>query len=285
MLQAGDNTVNSFPTSQKWIIITAIVLLAVPPALRAVEESSKTQPHVALSGHCPVAYQTESKAVKGDPANSATYQGWVYHCSSPDAKKTFEANPGKYAAQYGELCTTALGGIYGNRLPSDPTVFYVIDGKLYLYSSLRARNAFDRDPPAYIAKANQLYAIPSYSGFSLPAYQLENKAVKGDPKFTKVFRGLVYHFHSQEAADAFEKNPERFLPQYGTFCAEGVSRGKRFPADPANFSVVDGKTYLFFDPKAKAAFDADSKSLIEKADADWKANPGPKKEPATQPQP
>lgn len=270
---------------RKNLIFAMLIMCAPPSILLAIQDPAKPEPRIALGGHCPVAYQTESKAVKGDPTNSAIYQGWVYHCSTPDAKKTFEANPGKYAAQYGELCTTALGGIYGNRLPSDPTVFYVIDGKLYLYSSLRARNAFDRDPPAYIAKANQLYATPSYSGYSLAAYQLDNKAIKGDPKFSKVYQGLVYHFHSQEAADAFEKSPEQFLPRYGTYCAEGVSRGKRFPADPANFSVVDGKTYLFFDPKAKSAFDADSKSLIEKAEADWKASPGPKKEPATEPQP
>jgi YHS domain-containing protein len=267
---------------KKTTIAIATLLIALPASLRAIEDQARAQPHIALGGHCPVAYQTESKAVKGDPANSATYQGWVYHCSSPDAKKTFEANPGKYVAQYGELCTTALGGIYGNRLPSDPTVFYVIDGKLYLFGSLRARNAFDRDPPAYIAKADKLFAVPSYSGYSLSAYQLDNKAVKGDPKFTNVYQGLVYHFHSQEAADAFEKDPERYFPKYQHFCAEGVSRGKRFPADPANFSVVDGKTYLFFDPKAKTVFDADPKSMIEKADADWKANPGPKKEPATE---
>jgi YHS domain-containing protein len=274
-------------TQKMNFILTGLTLFAISPALlRAGEEpTSKPEPHIALGGHCPVAYQTESKAVKGDPANAATYRGWVYHCTSADAKKTFEANPAKYAAQYGELCTTALGGTYGNRLPSDPTVFYVIDGKLYLFSSLRARNAYDKAPPDYIAKANKLYAIPSMSGYSLTAYQLDNKAVKGDPKFSRVYRGLVYHFATEEAAVAFDKTPERFIPKYDGFCAEGVSKGKRFPPDLNIFSVVDGKTYFFFDAKAKAAFDADSKPMIEKADADWKQSPGAKKEPATQPQP
>lgn len=265
--------------------LSVLSLINHASPVRAMQDSSKPESRIALGGHCPVAYQTDSKAMKGDPAHASTYQGWVYHCASADAKKTFEANPAKYAAQYGEFCTTALGGIYGNRLPSDPTVFYVIDGKLYLYSSLRARNAFDRDPPAYIAKADKLYASPSHSGYSLPAYQLENKAIKGDAKFSKVYQGLVYHFHSQEAADAFEKNPERFLPKYQGYCAEGVSQGKRFSADPSEFSVVDGKTYLFFDAKAKGVFDADAKALIEKADADWQTSPGAKKEPLTNPQP
>jgi YHS domain-containing protein len=175
--------------------------------------------------------------------------------------------------------------MYGNRLPSDPTVFYVIDGKLYLFGSLRARNAFDRAPAEYIAKGDRLYAIPSLSGYSLTDYQLENKAVKGDPKFSRTYRGLVYHFATQEAAGAFDQDSERFVPKYDGFCAEGVSNGKRFSADLKMFSVVDGRTYLFFDGKAKAAFDADAKLMIEKADADWKKSPGAKKEPATKPQP
>lgn len=265
-------------------ILLVLVLFAATNRLRA-EESPKLEPRLALGGHCAVAYQTESKALKGDPANAVTYQGWVYHFSSPDAKKTFEANPAKYAAQYGEHCTTALGGIYGNRLPSDPTVFYVIDGKLYLFGSLRARNAFDKAPKDYIAKADKLYSVPNYSGYSLTAYQLDNKPAKGQASFQRIYQGQVYHFDSEEAAKAFDKEPERFIPKYNGFCAEGASRGQRFPGDPTVFSVVDGKTYLFFDVKAKTAFDADAKSMIAKADEDWQKPPGAKKEPPLRPQP
>ncbi len=268
------------------ILSFAIIIAANPMILRAEDSAPpKAEKQLALGGHCPVAYQTESKAVKGDPANSVTYQGWVYQCATADAKKLFEANPAKYAAQYGELCTTALGGTYGNRLPSDPNVFYVIDGKLYLFSSLRARNAFDRAPKDYIAKADKLYATPSFGGYSLPAYQLDKKAEKGDPKFTRVYQGKVYHFASEDAAKAFEKEPERFIPPFGSFCVEGIARGQRFPADPSVFSVVDGKTYLFYDAKAKSTFDADAKTMIQKAGEDWAKSPATKKEAATKAEP
>lgn len=274
----------AFKNSTNHLMILALTVAITPTRLRA-EEPPKPEPHVALGGHCPVAYQTENKAVKGDPANAVPYQGWMYNCSTPDAKKAFEANPAKYAAQYGELCTTALGGIYGNRLPSDPAVFYVIDGKLYLFGSLRARNAFDKSPKDYIAKADKLYAIPSLGGYSLTAYQLEKKAAKGDPKYQRIYQGQVYQFESEEAAKAFDKEAGRFIPKYNGFCAESVSRGQRFPADQTLFSVVDGTTYLFFDAKAKAAFDADPKAMIAKADEDWKKSPGGKKESAAKPQP
>lgn len=239
----------------------------------------KPEPKVALGGNCPVSYQTDSKAVKGDAQFSVTFRGWVYHCATAEKKKTFEADPAKYAAQYGELCTTALGGSYGNRLPSDPSVFYVIEGKLYLFSSLRARNAFDRAPSEYIAKADKLYAKPSMFGYCMTSYQIDKKAVEGDPKFTRIYNGLVYQFSSEDAAKAFEKDPVRFIPKYDGFCAEGVSQGKQFPADPKLFTVVDERTYLFFDAKAKSIFDADPKAGIAKADSQWSKLTSPKKEP------
>ena len=116
------------------------------------------------------------------------------------------------------------------------------------------------------------------SGYSLPAYQLENKAVKGDPQIKRIYRGLVYHFASEGEAKSFEKEPERFIPKYEGYCAEGMAQGKRFPADPKVFAIVDGKTYLFFDEKTKNVFMADSKAMIEKADTNWSQGAGaPKK--------
>lgn len=288
-------------TSMKWIevclflsVFSAIVVAqenrpSTSPSQEKPAEPAKGSEdavRVALGGHCPVSYQTQSAAVKGDPAHAVPFRGWVYYCASDEAKKTFEADPARYAAQYGELCTTALGGMYGNRLPSDPTVFYVIDGKLYLFSSLRARNAFDREPKEFIAKADNLYAKPSMFGNDITSYQLKNQAEKGDPKHIRIYRGLVYHFADEAGADAFDKDPHRFIPRYDGYCTQGVSIGKKFPADPKNFSVFDGKTYLFFDPKVKQDFDANPKAMIERADANWVAFPEekPRKSPP-RPQP
>jgi YHS domain-containing protein len=278
------NVKSSLLLVQKLFCVVAFCTIA---GIVAAEDPAKpkAESKVALGGHCPVSYQTDSKAVKGDPQYSVPFRGWVYHCASAEKKKTFESDPAKYAAQYGELCTTALGGTYGNRLPSDPTVFHVISGKLYLFSSLRARNAFDRSPPQYIAKADTLYAKPSMFGYCLTSYQLDKKAVEGDPKFTRIYNGLVYQFSSEDAAKAFEKDPARFIPKYDGFCAEGVANGKQFPADPKVFAVIDDRTYLFFDAKAKTTFEADSKGIIEKADAQWVNLSKPKKEPRSSPEP
>jgi len=253
-----------------WGLVAAIVLILPGATARGGEDAKKVNDsEIAIGGFCPVSYQTEVKAVKGDPALAVEYQGFVYNCANAEAKKRFEADPAKYVPKYGGLCTTSLGGSYGNRNPSDPEVFYVIDGALYLFSSVRARNAFDRWPDEYIAKANDLYKIPALNGYCPVSYFKSGKVAKGDAKYSRTYKGVVYHFADEEAAKAFEKESNRFLPQYEGFCAEGMSRGKSYPGDPKSFEIIDGKSYFFYDESAKKTFVGNAKELIAKADSGW----------------
>lgn len=223
----------------------------------------------ALNGYCPASYVLVGKAVKGDPAIRSEYQGKVYFLADAEAKKQFDADPGKFLPQFGGLCTVALGGSYGNRLPSDPTVFRIIDGKLYLFSQERAVKSFDQRPQMYIASAIERFAKPMIGGYCPVAYQLSGEAAKGEVKFQQTIRAEVFYLSSAEAMAAFIKEPDKFIPRYDGVCAEGVSRGKRYGGDPTVFAVVDGRTYLFYDAAAKKAFDADPAEIIKKADSNW----------------
>jgi len=222
-----------------------------------------------LGGYCPASYLLAGKAVKGDAAYRSEYQGNVYFLADAEAKKQFDADPDKFLPQYGGLCTVALGGTYGNRLPSDPTLFRVVDGKVYLFSVERAVKNFDGKPKEYIATANERFAKPMIQGYCPVSYQLSGKAVIGDVKFKQLMRGEVYHVASAEALAAFVKEPDKFIPQYAGFCAAGVSKGKRYPGDPTIFAVVEGRTYLFFDENAKKTFQANPTETMMTADANW----------------
>ncbi len=255
------------------VILTAI-LVAVPvtvlaqvPKSERVATRRKRKP--ALEGHCPVAFFLLGKAVKGESAFTSTYGGELYKLSSAEAKKQFDADPAKFLPQFGGLCTTALGGSYGNRLPSDPEVFEIRDGKLYLFSSLRAKKAYDTNPQRYIARAAALFEEPALDGYCPVSYQQRNQALKGQPGAKYLYRQRVYYFVDEEAKAKFVDAPHRLLPQYGGYCAEGVSRGKRYPADPTQFAVHNGRTYLFFDGKAKAEFIAHPEEIILAADFNW----------------
>lgn len=255
-------------------VMLMAVVVAVPetvpaqvPKFERVATRRKRQP--ALEGYCPVAYLLLQKVVKGESAFTSRHAGELYKLSSAEAKKQFDADPGRFLPQFGGLCTTALGGSYGNRLPSDPEVFEIRNGKLYLFSSPRAKKAYDTNPQRYITRAAELFEEPALDGYCPVSYQQRNQALKGQPGAKFLYRQRVYHFVDEEAQAKFIKEPHRFLPEFDGYCAEGVSRGKRYPADPTLFVVHNGRTYLFFDSKAKAEFIAHPEKLIPAADFNW----------------
>lgn len=227
----------------------------------------------ALEGYCPAAYILAGKALKGDPKYQWTWRGELYYFSSADAMDKFKADPEKYAPQFAGWGTTALAG-FGNKFKGDPTVYDIRDGKVYLFSNRhgqapRARAHYLTDPPTIIARAAARWNQPELEGWCPAAYILAHKAIKGDAKYTSVYRGNLYHLSSAEAKAAFEKDPEKYFPQYGGYGTEGMSKGKKYPPDPAQFRIVDGKVYLFFGKKAKARFDADPQAMIRLADQQW----------------
>lgn len=51
-------------------------------------------------------------------------------------------------------------------------------------------------------------------------------------------------FANQAHLDRFKQDPEPYLPQFGGFCAYGVSVSKKFDGDPRLWMIVDGKLHL-----------------------------------------
>ena len=84
-------------------------------------------------------------------------------------------------------------------------------------------------------------------GYDVVAYQTQGKAVPGRSKFASHHAGGTFHFSSQENLAAFEKQPTRYTPEFGGFCAFGVAVNKaKVPVDPATFKIQNGKLLLFF---------------------------------------
>ncbi len=89
---------------------------------------------------------------------------------------------------------------------------------------------------------NSNIALAGYSPVSyldLGLAQVGNKAYKSE------YKKVAYYFTSADQKATFDKNPERYLPQYGGYCAFGVYAGAKFRVDPNKFLVKDGKYYLY----------------------------------------
>ena len=106
-------------------------------------------------------------------------------------------------------------------------------------------------------------------GYDPVAYFTAGKPQRGTDALVHVHEGAAYRFSSQANLDRFKADPARFAPQYGGFCAYGVSVGKKFDGDPRLWKIEDGKLYLNLNEEIYQAFLEDVDGNIEKADDNW----------------
>ena len=106
-------------------------------------------------------------------------------------------------------------------------------------------------------------------GYDLVGYFADHKPVKGNGDHVVVHDGLNYLFASDEHKKMFEANPDKYLPQYGGWCAFGTAVGKKIPSDPLAWTIVDGKLYLNLNDRVQKIWSKDIPGYIKKADANW----------------
>jgi len=112
--------------------------------------AADTEPQ--LDGYCPVCYVSAGKAVKGTKEFAATHKDQTYYFVNVDAMKAFQAEPTKFLPQYDGFC--AYGMSLGKKFESDPTVFSVINGKIYLNKDASIGKLFAKNTQSHIAKAD-----------------------------------------------------------------------------------------------------------------------------------
>jgi YHS domain-containing protein len=106
-------------------------------------------------------------------------------------------------------------------------------------------------------------------GYDAVGFYTDNKPVKGDAKFQYKYNDAVYYFATQEHLDLFKANPEKYLPQFGGWCAYAVSLGRIAPIDVNNFSIVNGRLFIQHNQRAVTGWNKDVPGNIVKADKYW----------------
>ena len=111
-------------------------------------------------------------------------------------------------------------------------------------------------------------------GYDPVAYFTLGKAVKGNGAFRHEEKGIIYHFSSEENRDLFKKNPAKYEPQYGGWCAYAMGdSGDKVEINPVTFKIVNGKLYLFYNKSGnntKIDWNEDQDALMKTANANWK---------------
>jgi YHS domain-containing protein len=106
-------------------------------------------------------------------------------------------------------------------------------------------------------------------GADVTAYFTENKFVQGDVQHRSSYEGVDFRFATAQAKALFDKEPTRYLPQYGGYCANGVVYGIPWGGDADTWKIVNGKLYIFGGQGSKEAFLLDEKQNLALADKYW----------------
>ena len=81
-------------------------------------------------------------------------------------------------------------------------------------------------------------------GYDPVSYFMDNKPMMGSSDYTATHKNAIYQFASADHRDAFRAAPEKYAPQFGGFCAFGVTKERKFDTDPTAWRINDGKLYL-----------------------------------------
>src|SRR5215472_8648480 len=106
-------------------------------------------------------------------------------------------------------------------------------------------------------------------GYDPVAYFASNAAAKGNPKYKAAYKGATYYFVSDNHRKLFKKDPAKYAPQYGGYCAMAVSMGQLEDADPKLFIVHRDKLLVQRNEKAHQMFMSNPDMFHEKADQQW----------------
>lgn len=112
------------------------------------------------------------------------------------------------------------------------------------------------------------------SGYDPVAYFKLNKAVKGKKEYSIGHQGVEYRFSTLLNREEFKKDPAKYEPEYGGWCAYAMgSKGEKVTIDPETFKIINGKLYLFYNSyfnNTLKSWNKDEPALKAKADASWK---------------
>jgi len=89
------------------------------------------------------------------------------------------------------------------------------------------------------------YSNTALEGYSPVSYLDLGLAQLGLKEHKATYNDIAYYFTSEGQKETFNKNPKKYMPQYGGFCSMGMFKGAKFRPDPTKFIVKDGKLFLF----------------------------------------
>jgi YHS domain-containing protein len=106
-------------------------------------------------------------------------------------------------------------------------------------------------------------------GYDPVSYFDSGEPTRGSAQFATTYKGVVYRFASAEHRGRFIAAPEKFVPQYGGYCAYAISLNWIADIDPDEWAIVNNKLYLNNGFFSQTLWSLDKSGNIAQGDRNW----------------
>jgi len=107
-------------------------------------------------------------------------------------------------------------------------------------------------------------------GHDVVSYFTDGRHAMGSPAHKSVHKGVTFRFASAEHKKLFDAAPEKYVPQFGGYCANGIVYGIPWGGDADTWRIIDGKLYIFGGAGSRDAFLVDERANLALAQKYWK---------------
>lgn len=122
------------------------------------------------------------------------------------------------------------------------------------------------EPP--VAPVNATDGV-GLKGYDPVAYFTNGQSTKGTRQYSFQWKGITYQFVSAENMQRFTADPEKYLPQYGGYCAYAMSINRIADISPTEWTIFGGKLYLNNSFISQSLWSLNKSGRIEAADRNW----------------
>ena len=106
-------------------------------------------------------------------------------------------------------------------------------------------------------------------GYDVVSYFTEKAHKPGNPAIKSVYKDVTFRFATPLNKSLFDAAPEKYLPQYGGYCANGIVYAIPWGGNADSWEMIDGKLYIFGGRGSRDAFMLDPRRNIALADKYW----------------
>ena len=106
-------------------------------------------------------------------------------------------------------------------------------------------------------------------GHDVVSYFTEKTHRPGNPAIKSVYKDVTFRFATPEHKALFDAAPDKYLPQFGGYCTNGIVYAIPWGGDADVWEMIDGKLYIFGGRGSRDAFMLDVPRNMALANKYW----------------